>query len=243
MAKAKIDRAIHGPSWTEVILGAVLSLVLGVVLGAALLVLKPVKQVRELPKEADRDSSLIYYVEGSRDGSKAKQALAKRQAFVAGKSVQVTEDEINSLVGGPAAPATPPAAKAPAPKAGEKKVAEKAAEKAAAAANDMLATGTPNVRIRDNVLQVGVPVTIGLFGLEQKVIVFGRGKLVKGGDSFVYEPEELYLGSCPVQRLPFVSGYVRNKFLAATPIPEDIATAWKKVTDATVEGNTLKLTL
>lgn len=240
MAKTKVDRAIHGPSWTEVILGAVLSLILGVALGAALLILKPVKQVRELPKEGDRDSSLVYYVEGSRDGSKAKQALAKRQAFVAGKSVQVTEEEVNSLVGGSAAPATPPPA---APKAGDKKGAEKAAEKAAAAAGDLLATGTPNVRIRDNVLQIGVPVTVGLMGLEQKVIVFGRGKLVKGSDGYVYEPDELYLGSCPVQRLPFLSGYVRNKFLAATPIPEDIATAWKKVTDATIEGNTLKLTL
>jgi hypothetical protein len=240
MAKTKVDRAIHGPSWTEVILGAVLSLILGVAMGAALLVLKPVKQVRELPKEGDRDASLVYYVEGSRDGSKAKQALAKRQAFVAGKSIQVTEDEVNSLMGGPAAPATPPPAP---PKAGEKKAGEKAADKAAAAAGDLLAAGTPNVRIRDNVLQIGVPVTIGLMGLDTKVIVFGRGKLVKGGDSFVYEPDELYLGSCPVQRLPFLSGYVRNKFLAATPIPEDIATAWKKVTDATIEGNTLKLTL
>jgi hypothetical protein len=243
MATKKVDRAMHGPSWAEVILGAILSLLLGIVLGAALLVLKPVKQVRELPKEADRDASLVYYVEGTRDTNKARQALAKRKAFVEGKSVEVIEDEINSLVGGATAPAAPAAPKAGDKKPGEKKATEKAAEKAVAAANDMLATGAPNVRIRDSVMQIGVPVTIGLFGLDQKVIVFGRGKFVKGGESFVYEPEELYLGSCPVQRLPFVSSYVRDKFLAAAPVPEDIATAWKKVTDAKVEGNTLKLTL
>ena len=45
MATKKVDRALHGPSWTEVILGAVLSIILGVVLGAALLVFTVVEVV------------------------------------------------------------------------------------------------------------------------------------------------------------------------------------------------------
>src|SRR5436190_13777499 len=98
MSTKKIQRAAHGPSWAEVILGAVLSLVLGVALGLVLLVLRPTKTVRELPKEADRDANLVYYVEGSKDTTKARQALAKRKAFAAGQSVSVIEDEINSLV-------------------------------------------------------------------------------------------------------------------------------------------------
>jgi hypothetical protein len=241
MATKKVDRALHGPSWTEVILGAVLSMILGAALGATLLVVKPVKQVRELPKEADRDASLVYYVEGSKDTGKARQAPAKRQAFVAGQSVSVIEEEINSLVTAKETPKVPEA-KAP----DSKKVADKAgkaAKDAAAAASDMLATGAPNVRIRDNLMQIGVPVTVGALGLETKVIVFGRGTFVKQGGVFVYQPAELYLGSCPVQRLPFISGYVRNKFLGSTPVPEDIAGAWQKLANVTVEGNTLKLAM
>ena len=37
----KIDRAVHGQSWAEVILGAALSLVLGVLLMAAWLLASP----------------------------------------------------------------------------------------------------------------------------------------------------------------------------------------------------------
>ena len=121
--------------------------------------------------------------------------------------------------------------------------AGKAAKDAAAAATDMLATGAPNVRIRENVMQIGVPVMVGAMGLETKVVVFGRGTFVKKDNGFVFEPAELYLGSCPVQRLPLVSGYVRNKFLNAATVPEDIAAAWAKLANVTVEGNTLKLAM
>lgn len=236
MSTKKIDRAVHGPGWGEVILGAVLSLVLGVVIGAALLVIRPVVTVKELPKEADRDATAVYYVEGSRDTAKAKQALAKRKAFVEGQSVSVIEDEINSLV------TVAPAPAAVAPKAGEKKD-EKAPAPAPAASSDTLALGAANVRIRDGVMQVGVPVTLNVLGLSQKIVLQARGNFEKQGDVFVFHPAQLYLGSCPVQRLPFVAGFVQKKFLAAQAIPEDIATAWHKLTGVAIEGNTLKLAM
>lgn len=225
----KVEQALHGPSWTEVILGAVLSLLLGAVLGAVLLVLRPVKQVRELPKEADLDRKAVYYVEGSRDSGKARQAAAKRQAFLAGQSVAVTEDEINSLVPAPASSAPKPTGQkgeaAPTP----------------TTESGMLVPGALNVRIRDNALQVGVPVTVNVLGLSQKLIVQARGGFEKDGATFVYEPRELYVGSCPVQRLPFVSGFVRSKVIAAQPIPEDVAAAWSKVSGVEIEGATLKV--
>ena len=88
---SKVDRAIHGPGWAEVILGALLALLLGIVLGAVLLIVKPVLAVKEVPKEPV--AGAVYYVEGSRDTSKAKQVLAKRKAFVDGQSIKVTEDD------------------------------------------------------------------------------------------------------------------------------------------------------
>ena len=236
----KIERAVHGPGWAEVILGAVLSAVLGVVLGAALLILKPIVVVKELPKEPV--AGAVYYVEGSRDTAKAKQALAKRKAFAQGQSVTVTEDEINSLAApAAAAPATPPP-----PKKGEKaapKAEEKAAPAAAAAAGGMLATGAPNFRIRDGAMQIAVPVTINVLDLGHKVTVQARGGFVKKGAGFVFEPGTLYVGSCPFQRLPFVGDLVRKQFLSAQAVPEDIATSWSKLASVTIEGGALKLAM
>jgi hypothetical protein len=224
----KVER--HSPSWAEVILGAFLSLVLGVALGAVLLILRPAVSAKDEPKERVRDT--VYFIEGAKDVSKAKQALAKRKAFVEGQSVTVTEDEINALLS-PPAPAAPPA-----------KGAEKGKEgDAAKPAGDSgyFTAGTPNVRIREGVLQVGVPVTVDLLG--EKIIAQARGAFVKQGDVFVFEPTEMYLGSCPVQRVPFLSSFVRGKFLDAQPIPEDIKSAWPKLAAVTIEGNAVKLTM
>ena len=247
----KINRATHGPGWAEVILGAVLSAVLGVVLGAVILVIKPVVTVKELPKPEERVRGTVYYVEGAQGGN-PKQALAKRKAFVEGQSVTVTEAEINALASpaGPSTAAIPPAkagekAKAPEKtKAPEKgKAGDKAAAAAASFSDEMLAKGPPNVRIRGGVMQVGLPVNLNVFGVGQKVLVQSRGQFVKEGDMFVYRADELYFGSCPVQRLPFLSDYVHKKFLNEQAIPEDIATAWRKLTNVTIEDNALKLSM
>src|SRR3954470_1158680 len=98
-----------GPSWTEVFLGAFLSLALGIVLGALSLMLRPVVTVKELPKEADRQPGAVYYFEGSRDGTKAASAEAKRKNFAAGQSVSFNEDELNILAAPKGTPAPSPA--------------------------------------------------------------------------------------------------------------------------------------
>lgn len=228
----KTDRAAHGPSWTEVILGAFLSLILGVVIGAALLVVRPAVIEKAEPKERER--GVVYYIEGSRDGGKARQAVAKRKAFIEGQSVTVTEEEINSLIAPAGAPSAPPAAK-------DAKKDGKDAAPAASGGKGYFTTGAPNVRVRDGALQVGAPVTIDL--LDLKVVAQAKGGFVKQGDIFVFEPETMYLGSCPVHRLPLVAGLVRNAFLNSQPIPEDIKTAWAKLAGVTIEGNAVKLTM
>ncbi|MES1166853.1 MAG: hypothetical protein ABUL68_02525, partial [Pseudomonadota bacterium] len=126
MASKKIDRALYGPSWAEVIIGAVLSFVLGVLLAATLLILKPVPTVRELPKEPV--AGVVYYIEGSKDATKGKLWASKHQMLATGTSVTLSEDELNAIFapipdktkpaptppaqkgqpGAPATPATPP---------------------------------------------------------------------------------------------------------------------------------------
>src|SRR5215216_1340138 len=107
-----------GPSWTEVFLGAFLSLALSIVLGALSLMLRPVATVKELPKAADRKPGMIYYLEGSRDGTKGTMAEAKRKKFAAGDSVSFNEDELNILAAASKAP-PPPSKPTPKPKPGE----------------------------------------------------------------------------------------------------------------------------
>ena len=227
---AKLDRRIHGPSWKEVILGAVLSLLLGAAIGMVLLVLRPVTTVTAMPKEADRDPKAVYYVQGSRDPSKARQAHAKRQAFVSGQSVTVNEEELNALIA--AMTSTPTGKAAETGKANEKSASE-----------ETLATATPNVRIQDGTLQIGVPLTVNALGLNQKLIGQARGEFAKDGNVFVFEPSEFYLGSCPLQRVPFLASMVRNKLVATQAVPEDVKAAWLKLANVSIDGNALTLTM
>jgi hypothetical protein len=222
----KIDRSKQGPGWGEVILGAALSLALGAGLGATLLVLRPVKVVKEEPKE--REPGAVYYIEGSRDAAKGKMSLAKRRAFLEGQTVTITEDEINAML------APPPAA----PKADAKgKAPEKAPEPAKG--NGYVSAGTPTVRLHGGQLQVGVPVTIELLG--QKVIVQAKGGFVRGSQGFEFDPESILVGSLPIERLPVVAGIVRGKFLSLDVMPDDFRANWTKLSAVAVEGNALKL--
>jgi hypothetical protein len=236
----KIDRATHGPGMVEIVLGVVLSIILGVALGAVLLILRPTPTGKDVPKEPAK--GVVYYIEGSKDTSKAKSALAKRKAFVEGQSVTVTEDEINSLINPTAATPPPPPAKA-GDKAKAPEKGKEAAGAAAPASDETVAVGQPNVRINNGEMQIGVPVTINALGLGQKVIVQARGGFVKKDSGFVFEPSSMYFGSCPLDKLPFLAGYVQDKALAMQPIPEDIKTSWAKLANVTIENNALKLTM
>jgi hypothetical protein len=215
----KIDRELNGPSWTEVIVGAVLSLLLGVVLGAALLVFRPVATVKELPKEPDADT--VYFVPGTSDATKARQAQAKQKAFLEGGSVVLNEDEVNVLT----APAAKPGAKPAAP------------------SGQTLASGAPNFRIRHSVLQVAVPLTVNVAGFQHEILVQARGGFAKDGDSYVFTPTEFYVGSCPVQRLPVVESLITKRLLAAAPEADALVAAWRKLAEVAVEDSTLRLSM
>lgn len=219
----KIERELRGPSWAEVIFGAVLSLVLGVVLAVVYLALKPVTTVRELPKEPAADA--VYYLEGSRDGTKARQASAKQTAFVRGGSVVLSEDEVNSLLA-----------------ASQKPAGKEAAAAGDAPAERWFTPDTPNVRIRDSVLQIGVPVRLSVLGWQQTVLVQARGGFMRQGDMFVFAPETFYVGGCPLQRIPAVAGFLTGRILAGLNLPAEMVTAWRKLSGVALEGSTLRLT-
>lgn len=235
---AKLNRTAYGPGWIEVILGALLSLILGVIVGVALLVARPVITAKDTPKEADRDPKAVYYVQGARDPSKSRSALAKRKAFGEGQSVSLAEDELNALAALSPNVLASPGAESP-PPAPKKADATKPAESAA----PTVSSGVLNFRIREGKLQVSVPVTLDVLGLTSKVMVQANGIFVKEDNGYVFEPETIHVGSLPLHRLPLATGYGREKLLSSMPIPADIAASWAKLASVSIEGNTLKLTM
>jgi hypothetical protein len=220
----KLDRALNGPSWTEVILGAFISVALGIALAAAYLIFKPVTQVVELPKEPV--PGMVYYIEGSHDGAKARRAVVKAKALTQGGSLTMSEDELNILL----IPVDQPSSSGKKPGATE--------------TTELFSPGTPNIRIAEGVVQVSTPVRVryGLVGLDTTFLVQTRGTIVRDGDSFVYQPDTIYLGSCPVQRLPMVPAYVMKKLAAAEHVPTELATIWHRASDITVEEKLVKVT-
>jgi hypothetical protein len=232
MGSRKIEKAQHGPGLAEVVLGASLSLSLGVALALGYLLLKPAWSGKDLPRAP---SGTIFYVEGSRDSNYSRQWQRKRQLFAEGNSVALNEDELNAWMMAVTMPPEP-----------ERPVAgAKFSQVAAPPSTGFFQLNTPNFRIRDGVLQVGSKGALNfeLLGLKRQVILQAAGKFEKGDGGFVLVPDRFYIGSFPLHRLPGLSSQVLGVILNRMQIPEDLKAAWKKLANVTVEGSTLKLTM
>ena len=221
------QRLTRGPSWGEVIFGAVLSAALGIVVGAFYLAIKPVKRLGELPKDAPPGS--VAYVEGVRGYYTSAAVEAKRRAFAAGGSVLVDEAEINVLLSGPMKP--PPA---PLP-------ANMLVQPPAPPAPKEFERSPLNVRISDGTIQFASTYTVNESWISYSVIVQARGTFAKVGSTFAFVPDVFYVGCCPLQRIPYVREWVMNRLLFTEPIPDDVAEAWSKLADVSIEGSKLRL--
>ena len=215
----KVQRALYGPGIVEVVLGAVLSLALGVVLAGLYLVFKPVSVVDKLPAADKREVGMVYYVQGEKGSGQGGQLLRKQQLFLEGRSVVLNEYELNTwMASSNSAPKKPADPKAP-------------------AANEL------NFRISNGVLQIGIPYTVDLLGLSGAVIIQMQGAFTKEGDEFVYEPSTIYIGSLPGQHIPILLAYLKKKIYSAQELPDDLSAAWKKLADVSIEGSLLRLTM
>jgi hypothetical protein len=171
----------------------------------------------------------VYFLEGSKDTNKGNTWLRKRQAFLDGQSIDLTEDELNTAVATPIEK----------PKGGAGQPAS--AAKSAPANDALLTPGPVNFRIDGGLVQVGVPVKVNL--LDATVIVQATGGFVKKGDTFTFVPKAFYVGSCAVDRLPMVEGLVMGRLFAAQSVPKELTDAWAKLANVSVEGKTLKLAM
>ncbi len=254
MASSKIDRAKFGPSVVEVILGAFLSLLLGAVLAVCYLIVQPV-QIGKTP-DKEQPTSPVVYVKGNQDEDRSKQWLRKKQLFTESSSVEVNEDELNAWITAGTAPVPPKVAdtKKPDPKDNGKKPDPKAKAKkpeppppppVPAGPTEVLAFGSPNFRIENGVFQIGREgeLNLDMVALKVPLVMQATGRFVKTADGFVFVPDQLFIGCCPLHKLPGAAGFVFEHLLAIEKIPQDVSAAWKKLAEVSVEGDSLKLTM
>jgi hypothetical protein len=224
----KLSKKDKGPSWFEVGLGAVLSVILGAALGAAYMINKPVIKVTAIPKDAP--AGAVYLIEGAKDLNRTG-IMDKRRAFAGGDSMVVDESEINGFFASIAKPSAPAPA---APKPGDKSAP-------AAADQKVLDLSTVNARIREGKIQFSDTATVTVLGVSVPVIVQASGIFRKSGSEFEFDPDTLYVGGCPMQRMLFFRSWILKKLLFAQPAPDDVAAAWSKLVDVSIEGTKLRL--
>lgn len=229
MADKKVEKALYGPSTVEVALGAVLGLFFGVVFAAVYLVIKPVATVKEMPKEPVK--GMVYHLSGRTDAVKARNWQAKATTFAKGGSVVATEEELNAWAASLAAASAAPAKSATPPPAA-----------AAPANNDFLSAGGLNFRLDGDKLHVSQKVLLNYYGLSKEVVMQAEGGFARAGDGFVFRPERVYLGSCPMHMLPGLTPALARALVAKQKVPDDFRAAWARISDVAVDGGLLKIT-
>jgi hypothetical protein len=227
MADAKIEKALYGPSMTEVALGAFLGLIAGVLVAGVYLVFKPVSQVKEMPAADKIQKSVVYFIPGNESNAKSRGWQAKQKQILGNPTftLDLVEDELNAWAGTLAAPA--PAAK---PGAAE-------AAPTAPAGDGIFNPGKPNFKVvAGNKLQISAKCVLNWYGLTKEVTVIATGAFAKSGDTVRFAADTLYLGSCPVQLLPSLGGPLMSHLIARTKVPDELRAAWAKLDSVTIEG-------
>ena len=235
MADKKLEKALYGPSMTEVALGAVLGLVAGVLAACVYLVFKPVSQVKEMPAEDKVVKGMVYFIPGNESGAKSRGWQAKQKTILNSPtfSIDLVEDELNAWANTLSAPA--PAA--PAPKAGAPAAA---ADPAKPVGEGIFLPGKPNFRVVDGKLQITAKCILNWYGLTKEVTVITTGDFTKSGDTVIYTPATLYLGSCPVHMIPSLAGPLMAHLISKEKVPDEVRAAWSKLDSVTIEKGTLK---
>ena len=213
----KLQRELYGPSFVEVTLGAVLSVLLGGILAAGYLVAEPVETVRVMPREPNPDKT--YYVTGSARSSLGKGWLRKKQMLLeqGAATIQLSEDELNTWL------------------------ASLKTKSDGDESGGLITPKTMNFRIADGVLQVGLPCDVSLPGFDRAVVIQTKGTFVTAGVGFAYTPHEVMVGGLAAHRLPLIGGFVARRLASLHEAPADLVGAWKTLSHVDVDGDRLNL--
>jgi len=213
----KQARAVYGPGWIEIIFGAGLSLVVGIIAAAVWLVFKPVVTAKE-PSEAANQNT-VYYLPGVSNANTGRTWMRKKQLLVEGQpgDLVLTEVELNGWAVNAMKPLSP-------------------------SSTDTVVPAQINFRIADGLLQIGAPATVNLVGFAIPIVIQTRGDFQRDGEQFAFVPRELFLGSLATHRIPNFAPKVLQFIAQIQPLPADVLEGWKKLSAVAVEGEHLRVT-
>ncbi len=218
MASARKKEEPKGPKPYEVIIGAFLSVILGLLLAAVYLIAQPVEEVDELPPEAQQDRRTVYFVEGRTGSALDFDWRPKVTAFETGVSgsIELVEEELNQW----AAIAFPDL-------------------------EDMDSEGmvaiiprSINFRVEDDRLHIASSLEVSIFGFGGEYLAQTRGNLVQRDGRHVFAPESLALGGFRVPHDGLIKLLVERVF-SAIETPEELSESWSRMTRAEVQGDRL----
>lgn len=227
------------PSLVLTIVLGVLTLLLGMVLGAISLVSQEVQEVSELPPAEEREPGVVYYVKGST--APGPQWRAKRAALLAGNTgvMRVSERELNDWSRSSFRQSNRPDA-------------AQEADEADGEVDEPTFFGLeanvspPNFALREGRLQIACHLELPLFGDSRKFVyrVIGTFESADGGVRFV--PGEGTFGRAPLVNIPIVGSLLHREIRGLFTGSEEwraLAEHWSAMGAVEVEGESLVVTL
>jgi hypothetical protein len=199
-------------------LGVILSLILGISLAVVHLVLQPLEVVKVLPKE--QIEGVRYYVEGPTSAGRAWKR--KLDVLIDGESgwFSMTEADLNAW-------------------SADSFKTEKYDENARAA-SFMLISSPPNFRIVGGELQMGLVNEINYYGESIPLVLQVRGRFVREGQEWRYEPSEAYFGGFSLLKIPLLYELLRARLSTDFVLPVEIKTLLTRASEFTLTENSLR---
>ena len=247
MADKNIQKALYGPSYLEVALGAILGLAIGIFAACLYFVFKPVEKVAQMPKEPV--ANVVYFIPGKENPGRAKGWPAKLKTFVAGGEIVLNEEELNAWAEtlsdykpvdpkAPVKPGTPPKKPVPPKPGAPAKVDEPPPPEPPEV---FFAVGAPNFSIKENRVQIAMTCKLNYYGIGTDVWVKVTGRFTRTGDSYKFTPAEFYFGSCPLHLIPIAATFAAERLTAQLKITDEMVQAWNRINLLLIEGEQLKV--
>jgi hypothetical protein len=100
----------------------------------------------------------------------------------------------------------------------------------------------PSFRFDGSETQIGLPIRFVFMGAERRVVLQTRGGFVVRGQSQVFQPRTVYVGSCPI---PVALGgeSIYKKFADGFVVTDEVRKAWGAIEDIRVEESRMKVAI
>ncbi|MFI5336850.1 MAG: hypothetical protein ACHQ5A_08705, partial [Opitutales bacterium] len=98
-----------------------------------------------------------------------------------------------------------------------------------------------NFRMTGDQLLIASKCTFNAIGQTFEVQLVATGRFIKSENHIVFHPEQIYLGCCPLHKLPVIGGWLITRIHSMQKVPEELSAAWEKVTSASVENGLLQI--